>query len=103
MCIQTLDPQIEKKISSTIWNWSWGDIDDDDDQGGDVDYDGFDQKQPQCKGRSAIICGSWSNQNTCLPHTLINHNYNEDGDDGDDDGDDDVMSNHFLKMLPLSL
>ena len=88
-----------------IWNWSRDDNDDidDDDQGGDVDYDGFDQKQPQCKGRSAIICGSWSNQNTCLPHTLINHNYNEDGDDGDDDGDDDVMSNHFLKMLPLSL
>ena len=27
------------------------DDDDADDQGGDVDYDGFDQKQPQCKVR----------------------------------------------------
>ena len=27
------------------------DYDDDNEQGGDVDYDGFDQKQPQCNGR----------------------------------------------------
>ena len=47
------------------FRWGFPNVDDDDDdydddneQGGDVDYDGFDQKQPQCNGRWAIICGS---------------------------------------------
>ena len=55
------------------------DDDDGDDDNGNVDRDGFDQKQPQCKVRWAIICGSGSsNQNTYLPHKTIAHCDNED-------------------------
>ena len=55
------------------------DDDDGDDDDGGGDRDGFDQKQPQCKVRWAIICGSGSSsQNTYLPHKTITHCDNED-------------------------